>query len=231
MEYKDEINTHAWLNICSWSFLIPCSTLIWVHTKTLQPSHPYPHMVMTGVSGVVLAIAGFAFGINKFNTLTRDDVSTFRKAHAIIGTIAASGMMLQILLFGLMKKPWVRGEPWSTGQSFVQHSHSYLGWIWIAFGLVACETGTHLTNDKKYVGGFIGAILLTVAVTTLVVTLHVQSGRDIVAPEPLEEDKNDVEIPPAGAFEIGMVDLEDENADPLEAVQGHHNLPILEVEE
>ena len=211
LERSGEIEIHAWLLIWSWGFLIPCGTLVWTHTKRHEPVHPYLHFFGSGIVGVVLAIAGFAFGIKRFSTFSRPNVSTFRMAHAVIGTIATIGMMLQVLLYAVMKFKW------PLWRKIGLHSHCYFGWLWLAFGLVACETGTHITSvtdpqykhfgldheNEKYAGGFIGALLATALVTVSMVTWHNKSVGG-VAPVPGEKspenEKVDVEAPPAAAF-------------------------------
>ena len=176
-------------------------------------------MLASGVAGVILAIAGFAYGIAKFSTFSRDNVDSFRMAHAVLGTIATVGAMVQALLLVVMRKPRYNGEPsseWPMWQKIGQFTHCYLGWLWIAFGLVACETGTHMTSvtdarfehlgldrqDEIYTGGFIGALLATAVVTASVVTWHnMTTAGGAIAPEPKNNDKQNVEAPPAAAFE------------------------------
>ena len=152
-----EIAIHAWLLICSWGFLIPTGTLIWSHTKKYNELRPYnekegphPHIhMLSGLLGVILAVAGFAYGIDRFTTLSREPrPSTHRIAHAVIGTIATAGMMLQVVLMALMRKP-TEGETsrdWPLWRKIGHRTHRYFGYLWIAFGLVACETGTHISS-------------------------------------------------------------------------------------
>ncbi|KAL7464688.1 hypothetical protein ACHAXS_005022 [Conticribra weissflogii] len=228
-------------------FLIPCGTLIWTHTKRRQPSHPYTHFLFSGLVGVTLSIAGFAYGIAKFTTFSRDGVSAFRMAHAVTGTIATIGAMIQTLLYAFMRKPRYPGEKpsdWPRWQKIGQCSHKYLGWVWLLFGLVACETGTHMTNvtdpdflylgwdheDEIYTGGLIGALLATAVVTMAVVVWHNHNHsklRDTKKNEEKEGEKNVNEvkiknIPPTDAFvlEKGAVpEKEIDLEDPMEDVE------------
>mmetsp|Transcript_25241 Transcript_25241/g.53014 ORF Transcript_25241/g.53014 Transcript_25241/m.53014 type:complete len:273 (+) Transcript_25241:254-1072(+) len=224
-------------------FIIPCGTLIWTHTKRRQPSHPYTHFLFSGLVGVTLAIAGFAYGIAKFTTFSREGVSAFRMAHAVTGTIATIGAMIQTLLYAFMRKPRYPGEKpsdWPRWQKIGQFSHKYLGWVWLLFGLVACETGTHMTNvthpdflylgwdheDEIYTGGLIGALLATAVVTMTVVLGHNHYHDKLLeAKKDDEKDAKEVKIkdvPPADAFvlEKGAVpEKEIDLEDPMEDVE------------
>ena len=181
-----------------------------------------------GFIGVVLAIAGFAYGIQRFTTMSRSNVSSFRVAHAVIGTTATFGLIVQVLLSAFVKEPRYEWEPsteWPFWQTYGQFYHRYLGWLWLVFGIVACEMGTHMTSvtdfeyeylgldheDEKYAGVFIGALLLTAFVSLLVVTWHkrnlvVANGAISPAPQEMRANemvvkKHDVEAQPTAAFE------------------------------
>jgi len=119
LERSREIEIHSWLLIWSWGFLIPVGTLIWTHTNKYHDLQPYPyvHTFSAGLLGTVLAIAGFSYGIRWFSTFSRGDVSTFWMVHAVIGTIATSGMLFQIVLLAFMKRANV-GEPSVQGRPF-----------------------------------------------------------------------------------------------------------------
>mmetsp|Transcript_341 Transcript_341/g.670 ORF Transcript_341/g.670 Transcript_341/m.670 type:complete len:267 (+) Transcript_341:90-890(+) len=246
LQRNDTIQIHAWLLIWSWAFLLPAGALIWTHTKKhcdLVPL-PYVHVLLTGVMGLMLAIAGFAYGIAYFDTFSRKgSVDSFRMAHAVIGTIATSGMMGQVFLLACMRRANVEDEAPTipeecpTWQKVGHRAHRYLGYLWMAFGLIACETGTHLASvtdpeyahlgldreNERYAGGFIIALCMMVfAVISMVVltdwTAEAEAAR-AVAPEPYEKPReqsqgsarDDAEMnPPREVFEIGELEMEED---------------------
>ncbi|KAL7533817.1 hypothetical protein ACHAWF_004636, partial [Thalassiosira exigua] len=111
---SDEIRVHAWLLIWSWALLIPLGALVSKNTNRVQCQHPHFHLIYSCVLGFVLALAGFAYGINKFSTFSRDGVSTYRTAHTLLGSIATAGMILEVLLLGLSSatlEGWQRIRP------------------------------------------------------------------------------------------------------------------------
>jgi len=58
--------------------------------------------------GLILALAGFGYGVKKFSTLgsdARQNVPTYNKAHAVMGCFATGGGMVQLLLMAIMRKP------------------------------------------------------------------------------------------------------------------------------
>ncbi|KAL7530189.1 hypothetical protein ACHAXR_003354 [Thalassiosira sp. AJA248-18] len=243
VQRSNEIDIHAWLLIWSWGFLIPVGTLIWTHTKKHRELQPYPdiHIMSSGVIGIVLAIAGFAYGVDHFSTFSRGNVSSFRMAHAVIGTIATTGMMVQVLLLAFMRRANIV-EPHPSEMPLWQkvghHAHRYMGWVWMACGLVACELGTHIASvvdpeylhlgldheNEKYAVGFIAALATTAVVATAIVIMYGQfageGGEATIAPEPFmkppieqEQETNgysySVETPPPEeAFEVGDLEME-----------------------
>mmetsp|Transcript_13431 Transcript_13431/g.29050 ORF Transcript_13431/g.29050 Transcript_13431/m.29050 type:complete len:265 (-) Transcript_13431:119-913(-) len=244
LQRNDAIEIHAWLLIWSWAFLLPAGALIWRQTKKhsdLQPS-PYMHVLLTGVIGLILAIAGFAYGIAHFNTFSRKgSVDRFRMAHAVIGTIATAGMMGQVFLLACMRRANVVEdaapipEECPAWQKAGHRAHRYLGYLWMAFGLIACETGTHLASvtdpeyahlgldreNERYAGGFIIALcMMALAVISMVVlTDWTAEAARAVAPEPYEKPRersqgsarDDVEMnPPREVFEIGELEMEED---------------------
>ncbi|KAL7550141.1 hypothetical protein ACHAWF_013412 [Thalassiosira exigua] len=223
---SDEIRVHAWLLIWSWAFLIPLGALVSTHTKKhrARGQHPHFHVIYSGVLGFVLALAGFAYGIDKFSTFSRDGVSTYRTVHAVLGSIATAGMILEVLLLGLMRERNFGGMATDSPlwQYLGHFSHRYMGYLWIAFGLMACETGTHISDvldegaNEKYSRGLIGALGATAALSVAIVQVydHFSDTEATVAPQPYKTPKKqeeslaagDVETPPREAFEIGELE-------------------------
>jgi hypothetical protein len=70
-----------------------------MHVKTpkscIRSAHfPFPCSAI----GLVLTIASFVVGLKHFSIITTDEVSSYRKAYAILGIIAVAVTILQLLL-------------------------------------------------------------------------------------------------------------------------------------
>ena len=216
LERSEQIAIHGWLLIWSWGFLIPTGVLIWTHTKRNNVARPYLHILLGSV-GTVLALAGFGYGVKNFSTFSRPNVSAFRKAHAYVGSIASIGAIIQAVLVAFLDD--------KDGVTLLSLDaaaiHRFLGWIFLACGLVATLTGTYMASvtrpeylelgldheNEKFAGGLIGALLATGLVTaTSVAILNKKCAAQAVAPETKQgEEKNDIEgqqaIPPHQAFQ------------------------------
>lgn len=161
-------------------------------------------------------------------------MSSFRMAHAVIGTIAMVGMLFQVLTLAFMRPASV-GARTPVGPGYVKaahYVHRYLGYLWMFMGLVACEMGTHISSvtseeylylgldheNEKYAGGLIAALTATAFVTVTMVFMYDASATTAVATDPYHGTKSqereiagggDVETPPEEAFEIGDLEMED----------------------
>ena len=127
-------------------------------------------------------------------------------AHAVIGTIAMAGMLLQILLLAFMRPASV-GARTPVGPGYVKaahYVHRYLGYLWMFMGLVACEMGTHISSvtseeylylgleheNEKYAGGLIAALTATAFVTVTMVFMYDASATTAVATDPYHGTKS-----------------------------------------
>ena len=218
IEISNSIEVHAWLLIWSWAFAIPAGTLIWAHTKKHHDLQPYPHIhIVTSTVGLALAVAGFAVGVREFTTFSRGGVSAFRMAHAVIGTVATAGMILQVALLAFMKRTNVgdsslplRDSNAPLRQKIGHYLHRYLGWLWMGLGLIACETGTHMTSfvdpeyehlgldkeNEKYAAAFIVALCATALAASLMALLYDRGARAADG-----RTTRDVAVPPHDEYE------------------------------
>ena len=201
--WSDDVRIHAILMLIGWGFFIPVALFTTSHISYRQGSNHrstwelhvfgvHFHMAV-GAIGTIFAIVGFGYGLNKFTTFERDNVSTYRMVHAVVGTIASAGAMIQVLLMLIMRKPKYenqRYKTWPLWQKIGHFTHRGFGFLVFLFGLIACETGTHMTSvhhpgcehlseqNEKYSGALI-CVLLAAAITT---ALMVQTGKFVYLP-------------------------------------------------
>jgi hypothetical protein len=188
IQWSDEVKIHAIMMLLGWGFFIPVAmftnSLLYRRTFRLHHFGVNFHIVFVTI-GMVFALTGLGYAFRHFTVFTRDNVSKYRMAHGVIGSIASFGVVLQALLMIIMRPPKYEGQSyttWPLWQKFGHFGHRGLGFLWFVFALVALETGTHITSvshieelanrNEYYSAGFIGAILatvLTVASTVLFV--------------------------------------------------------------
>lgn len=143
------------------------------------------HMVMASI-GLILALAGFGYGIKHLSTFNRDNVDAYNMAHAVIGTIATAGAILEVSLMLIMRRPKFahqRYTTWPWWQKVGHFCHRGFGFFSFVCALVALETGTHISSvhvpgyedladrNEKYSGALIGILLATGLTTTFTVQL------------------------------------------------------------
>jgi hypothetical protein len=177
VQWSEEVKIHAILCLLGWGFLLPVSIFALSHlTRRTGQLHGFGihfHMFV-GTLGLIFALAGFGYGIRRFTTFSREGVTKYRYAHAVVGTIATAGAILQVLLMIFMRKPEYHGQAyttWPLWQKVGHFGHRGLGFLWLFFALVALETGTHITNvthieslanrDEMYSAGLIGTTIAT----------------------------------------------------------------------
>jgi hypothetical protein len=209
-EWSDEVRIHAILLFLAWGFFIPVAIFTSSHlnhrTWKLQHFGVHFHMVVATI-GLILALAGFGYGIKHFSTLgknKRDNVPAYNKAHAVIGTIATAGGILQLLLMAIMRPPKYEGESYTTWpwwQKVGHFAHRGLGFLWFFMGLAALEMGTHMTSvhragyedlakqDEKYSAGFVACLLATALTVAATVRIAIACS-----PSAQVTDANDVEF-------------------------------------
>lgn len=202
-EWSDDVKIHASLLLAGWAVLIPYSVLVLahLHRRIRKNLHIVKiavlfHMIF-GVAGVILALAGFGYGVkhlSTFNRLSLDKLENgdiFLAFHAVVGSIATAGACFQILTMALMREPEFKEDGsykevplWQTVGSY---SHRGFGALWLFLAFVALETGTHGSGvhgktiytgenvedlnrqHEKYSVALIGCIFFTiVAVATTV---------------------------------------------------------------
>lgn len=216
-EHTDNVKVHAILLILGWGFLIPVSVFTLTHLShreddSLAIFGRHLHMAI-GLLGAILAIAGFAFGMEKFSTLTRDKSlvpsSELRYTHAITGIIATVGCITNLCLFVFMRPKQRRGER-SLMARFGHLSHRIIGGISMAAAFIALETGTHMASidwytdlecgnlekqDDKWTASLIGTYLATFLITMLSVNGAVRSQ---AIREDQASDEQDPKVIPMG---------------------------------
>jgi hypothetical protein len=143
-EKNDQIRVHAILMLLAWGYFIPVGLFTNSHLYRRRfRQHSFgvhTHFLFCGI-GVVLALAGFGYGVKNFTTLSRDSASNYRKAHGVIGIIATAGMILQPLLMAIMRKPKTDHDSykeWPLWQKVGHFSHRALTWS------VSIGTGTSI---------------------------------------------------------------------------------------
>lgn len=175
IQWSDDVEIHAILLLLGWGFFIPVSVLVYSHLyRRAYHHHAFGvHFhVLLGTLGIILALAGFGYGHRRFTTFTRDNVSKYTMAHAVTGSIATYGAILQVLFMFIMRKPKFEGQSyttWPMWQKIGHFGHRGLGFVWLVFALVALETGTHISNvddveslanrNEMYSAGFLGAMI------------------------------------------------------------------------
>ena len=191
-EHQRKIKIHATLLLLGWGFFIPVSLFVNSHLGHLHVRHHevgvHFHMAV-GALGLILALAGFGYGIENFSTLPPNQrasgVPTYNYAHAIIGSIATAGVCLQVVLMLCMRPPKSREEghhsaDWPWWQTMGHVTHRAGGFVWMLVAWVALEMGTHMTSfsrypewanqDEKYSAALIGTVVATIL--TVVVTVQ-----------------------------------------------------------
>jgi hypothetical protein len=187
-EHTEDVKVHAILLILGWAFLIPLSVFTLTHLSrrgelTLTIFGGHFHMAL-GFLGAMLAIAGAAFGIEEFSTLTRDRSSVhnleIRYTHAICGIIATAGCITNLFLFILMR-PHQRRNERSLLTQFGHLGHRIIGSLSMIAAFIALETGTHMTSiaipnlecgslekeDDKWTAALLGTYLATLVFSML----------------------------------------------------------------
>ena len=217
-EWSEHVKIHAILMLLGWGYFIPVALFANSHLyRRNWREHSFGvHFHMFNISiGIVLALAGFGYGVKHFSTLgktARPNVDTYNFAHAVIGTIATGGMLLEPLLMVIMRKP-DPGQPfntWPRWQQIGHFSHRLLGFVWFACAFTALEMGTHLTSvhvpgyehlndqDEKYSGAFLGVLFVTVLTVAGVVQFAIRlppNGDTTEQEDELEKDRPRPEQP------------------------------------
>lgn len=174
--YGDKFKIHGVLMLLGWGFFIPVATFVSAHLARRTHRHRefgvHFHMVFSGI-GVILALAGFGFGIQQFNTLEQKGVGErtdrYEYAHAVIGTLATVGMILQVLWMAIMRPPKDENDTfdtWPMWRKIGNVGHRATGFLSLYLAFVCMEMGTHLSDSRaqKYSAAFIGTVTAAILV-------------------------------------------------------------------
>ena len=180
--YGDKVKIHAVLMLLGWGFFIPVALFTRSHLSRRSYAHDefgvHFHMALSAI-GLALSLAGFGYGIKNFNTLEQKGVGErtdqYEYAHAVIGTLATAGSVLQLLLMAIMRKPKDENDTfsvWPMWRKIGHVSHRACGFISLYLALVCMEMGTHLSSSRaqKYSAALIGT--LTAAVLVIILTVR-----------------------------------------------------------
>jgi hypothetical protein len=177
------------LLLLAWGYFIPVGTFVHSHLhKSSFENHKFGvhfHFVF-GAIGLVFAIAGFSYAIKNMTTFQRSNVPPYHYAHAVIGTIATAGAILQLLLMVIMRKPKSETETfheWPLWQKIGHFSHRGFGFLWIMLAYAALETGTHMTSvngtedlenqNEKWSGALLGTVFAAILSSAVIVLAKV----------------------------------------------------------
>lgn len=154
-----------------------------------------------GAIGMILALAGFGFGVEKFRVLEQRGsgqyTDRYEYAHAVIGTIVTALMILQPLWMVIMRKPENEAEVrnfnnWPLWRKIGHVGHRVAGFVAIFLAFVCMEMGTHMYEPRKqeYSIAFICVITFTILCVAVIWQFAKRHFQETNAAEGGQENDN-----------------------------------------
>lgn len=133
--WSEKVQIHAFLMIAAWGFFLPVGLVTQSHLRTASSSWKQRkfgnHCHMSSMTvGVLMALAGFWYGVRNLTTFTRNPqyVTHYAMVHAVLGTIVTFLMIVGVLLVGMVRTVQPeddRYEDWPTWRKVGSFTYSY----------------------------------------------------------------------------------------------------------